>query len=54
MSAAFYKDKMALMLRTIIGVVNKRVQTWKTQPKIDLTVELSDMIAEAELASVFG
>ena len=60
LAAAFYKDKMNMMIRIIIGIANTKVQEWKLnyQPSsgkvMSLAKEMSDLVADAELASVFG
>ncbi|TNV81546.1 hypothetical protein FGO68_gene14881 [Halteria grandinella] len=67
LSAAFYKDKMNLLLRTIMSVTNDRVQQWRStfaQPsqvqdgpghaEMSLTKEISDMLVDSMLGSVFG
>ena len=60
LAAAFYKDKMNMMIRIIIGIANTKVQGWKLNYQsssgkvMSLTKEMSDLVADAELASVFG
>ena len=49
---------MNMMLRTIIQITNDKVQEWKTvyggEREMSLSKEVSDLVAEAEFASVFG
>ena len=58
LAAAFYKEKMNMMIRIIIGVANTKVQEWKRNYEgnqtMSLAKEMSDLLADAVLASVFG
>jgi len=61
LAAAFYKEKMNLMLKIMIGVTNQRVQKWLKdygtgleRPDVSMTLEFSDLIADSDLAAVFG
>jgi cytochrome P450 len=60
-SVAFYKEKMALMLQTIIKLTNDSVQQWRKtyDPRngpceLSLAAEVSDLITNAEIGTIFG
>lgn len=63
LAAAFYKDKMNLLIKVIITIANKKVQEWKEvygpnsangPSEMSLTKEVSDLVADSQLASIFG
>lgn len=60
-SFAFYKEKMTLMLQTIIKLTNESVQQWRKtyDPKngpceLSLAAEVSELITNAEIGTIFG
>lgn len=65
LAAALYKDKMNLMLKTIMTVANNKVQAWRKEYSQDspsgpppsdmsLTKEVADLLVDSMLGSVFG
>ena len=64
LAAAFYKDKMNLLIKVIITIANKKVQEWKRDygadsangpnSEMSLTKEVSDLVADTQLGSIFG
>ncbi len=54
LSAAFYKDKLTPMMRTVVKFGLEKINEWKAKREFEMCPEVTDLLTECVLQCVFG